>query len=303
MNAKSLYGVVCATITPFHEDGSVDEQGVKSLCRHLVDSGVHCLYPNGTNGESISLTKKERERIALIHLEENGGKATLYVQCGAATVEESYAHVRHAQEIGADGAGLMTPVFFALDDAAMRIYYEDILSQTQSFPVYAYNIPPRTGTTLGPKLLGELMDRYQNLLGIKYSYAEPSKLEEYTRCTGSRRVSVLVGNDALAMYCYLIGGDGWVSGPCAAFPLWHVALYQALLTKDYPRAAMLEGKITVTARQMADIPEVPAIKYMLKRMGVIASDCCRKPLRKLTNDEKARLDVLQDAYLKDVNIP
>lgn len=300
MNARNLYGVVCAAITPFHENGNVDEQSVKSLCRHLVDSGIHCLYPNGTNGESISLTKEERERIALLHLQENDGRARLYIQCGASTVTESYDHVLHARKIGADGAGLMTPVFFALDDEAMRAYYEDILKQAQGFPVYAYNIPPRTGTDLSSKLLGELMERHENLMGVKYSYAEPGRLVEYIRCSESRRVSVLVGNDSLAMYCYLIGGDGWVSGPCAAFPAWHAALYQALFRKDYRHAVTLEEKITLTALEMADIPEIPAIKYMLKRMGIIASDFCRRPLRQLTDKEKERLNVLQDTYLSSI---
>lgn len=302
MNTKSLYGIVCAAITPFHEDGSVDEQSVKSLCRYLVDSGIHCLFPNGTNGESISLTKEERQRIALLHHQENNGKAALYVQCGASTVAESYDHVLHARKIGADGAGLMTPVFFALDDDAMRVYYEDILSQVQDFPVYAYNIAPRTGTDLSPRLLGELMERYENLMGVKYSYAEPLRLAEYMRCTGSRKVSVLVGNDSLAMYCYLTGGCGWVSGPCAAFPSWHTALYQALLDQDYPMAAALEEKITAAAMKMADIPEIPAIKYMLKRMNIIACDHCRKPLRKLSAKEKDRLSALQDEYLRGISL-
>lgn len=54
---RTLYGVVCASVCPMHKDGSVDYDGVKKLTRHLVDNGIHCLYPNGTNGESLSLTK------------------------------------------------------------------------------------------------------------------------------------------------------------------------------------------------------------------------------------------------------
>ena len=298
MNAKLLYGAVCAAITPLHEDGTVDEEGVRRLCRHLNDACVPGLYPNGTNGESLSLSQAERERVARIYVEENAGKSTLYIQCGAATVAESYAHVAYAREIGADGAGLMTPVFFAADEAAMRLYFDELLDAERDIPVYAYNIPPRTGTDLSPGLLGDLMGRHENLVGVKYSYAEPAKLAEYVRCA-PRRASVLVGSDALAMYCHLIGGDGWVSGPCAAFPRRHVKLYRALTGKDYARAAALEDTITQAARRMASIPEIPAIKYMLKRMGVIACDRCRRPLRPLTDAEKSTLDALQDEYLME----
>lgn len=106
MDRKTLYGVVCASICPMNEDGSVDYASVRTLTRHLVDHGIHCLYPNGTNGESLSLTEDERRQIARIIAEENAGKAVLYIQCGAATVEESYRHVRFSREIGADGAGI-----------------------------------------------------------------------------------------------------------------------------------------------------------------------------------------------------
>lgn len=40
------------------------------------------------------------------------------------------------------------------------------------------------------------------------------------------------------------------------------------------------------------MPEIPAIKYMLKKLGVIACDRVRRPLRQLTDAEKARLDRL-----------
>ena len=121
---------------------------LRTLTRHLVDHGIHCLYPNGTNGESLSLTEDERRQIARIIAGENAGKAVLYIQCGAATVEESYRHVRFSREIGTDGAGLMTPVFFAMDDSAMLKYYEDILNEITDFPIYAYNIPTRSGNDL-----------------------------------------------------------------------------------------------------------------------------------------------------------
>lgn len=113
MECKRLYGVVCASITPMREDGSIDGEGVRRLTRHLIDCGIHCLYPNGTNGESLSLSQQEREEIARVMNEENAGRTALYLQCGAATVAESYAHIRFARELGADGAGLMTPCVFS----------------------------------------------------------------------------------------------------------------------------------------------------------------------------------------------
>ena len=145
MDYRSLRGVVCASICPMRDDGTVDMAGVRRLTRYLVDSGINCLYPNGTNGESLSLTRDERRDIIKIVNDENAGKAVLYNQCGAGTVAESYDHVRFSAQLGVDGVGLMTPVFFQMDGEAMRRYYEDILPEVPALPVYAYNIPARSG--------------------------------------------------------------------------------------------------------------------------------------------------------------
>lgn len=296
---RTLYGVVCASVCPMRKDGSVDYDGVKKLTRHLVDNGIHCLYPNGTNGESLSLTKEERIEVAKVIHTENAGKAVLYVQCGASTVAESYAHIRASVELGVDGAGLMTPVFFPADDASLTSYFDTILDENADFPMYAYNIPTRAGNDLSSKLLGKLMVAHDNLLGVKYSFTDVLRLEHYIDCCPSRHASVLVGNDALAIACMMLGGDGWISGPSAVFPQRHVKLYKALKTGDYETARMLQYLILRTADAMSDIPEIPAIKYMLTRLGVIENDVCRMPLRMLTGAEKARLDILLEESLRE----
>lgn len=290
MDGRKLYGVVCASICPMNQDGTIDYDGVKRLTRYLVDNGIHCLYPNGTNGESLSLTKEERFRIAETIAAENTGKAVLYIQCGASTVSESYELVRHAAKTGADGAGLMTPIFFPTDEEALRQYYDTILSSLPDFPMYIYNIPTRTGNDLSAKLLGALADAHGNLAGVKYSYPDILRLEHYADCCADRRLSVLIGNDSLAMACHTVGGSGWVSGPSAVFAAWHTAMYDALKAGKLSKAREIQYRIMRTADEMADIPEIPAIKYMLTRLGVIKSEMCRAPFRSLTGYEKARLD-------------
>ncbi|MGI6653653.1 MAG: dihydrodipicolinate synthase family protein [Christensenellales bacterium] len=294
---QSLYGVVCASVCPMNEDGSVDYEGVKNLTRHLIDDAIHCLYPNGTNGESLSLTQEERFKVAETVNTENASQAVLYIQCGSSNVEESYKHVRHSAKIGVDGVGLMNPVFFMADEESQRQYFDKILNEMGDFPIYAYNIPTRTGNDLSPKLLGDLASLHSNLYGIKYSYPDILRMEHYVDCCPGRHISVLVGNDSLAIACYMIGGDGWVSGPSAVFPKRHVQLYEALKAFDMKKAREIQYRIMRTADAMSDIPEIPAIKYMLVKMGIIRHDTCRSPLRPLTSIEKVRLDVIIDDYL------
>ncbi|MBQ7347045.1 MAG: dihydrodipicolinate synthase family protein [Clostridia bacterium] len=295
---KQLKGVVCATVTPMMPDGSVDYAGVRSLCRHLNANGIHCLYPNGTNGESLSLSAEERQKIASAILAENQNRATVYIQCGASTVSESYAHVRHARALGADGAGLMTPVFFPMDEKAMQEYYETILDEITDFPLYVYNIFTRTGNDVSAELLGRLMDRYSNLYGIKFSYPDLERIKAYVNAPQNRRAHALIGSDCNAMNCYNVGGCGWVSGPAAVYCKLHTGLWDALEAGNKEGAVAMQKGIETAMANIAGIPEIPAIKYMLMKMGVIAYDTCRAPFRKLTDEEKQRLDVALEAYQK-----
>ena len=262
MSMKLLQGAVCAQITPLCEDGSIDLAGVRALTRRLVDGGIPCLYPNGTNGESLSLSQAEREAVAQAVIDEAGGRAT---------------------------------VFFALDDEAIYRYYASILDGVGDFPIYAYNIPPRAGNDLSPSVLGALMGRYDALKGVKYSYPTTAKVLDYLSCALPRRASVLVGSDSMALPCILYGGDGWVSGPSAAFTGLHARLWREICAQSFAEAAKTQNAIIECANQMRNIPEIPAIKYLLMRLGVIRSCACRPPLRPLRQAEKETLYALLSA--------
>ena len=59
-----LHGVLTAMLTPFAEDGSVDEVAARKLARHLVENGSHGVVVAGTTGESPTL--QDDEQISLL---------------------------------------------------------------------------------------------------------------------------------------------------------------------------------------------------------------------------------------------
>lgn len=293
---KKLHGVVCASITPMMPDGSIDLESAKSLYRYLADKGIHCLYPNGTNGESLSLTYEERCQLAETCAQTNQGRCVLYIQCGAGTVAETKANILAAKELDVDGVGIMTPVFFPVDEAGMEEYFDDMIQAAGEKLSYVYNIASRTGNDVSSALLGRLMNRYEGLQGIKFSSPDLLRLAEYVHCA-DRDVDVLIGCDSLAIGCMDLGGAGWVSGPGAVFADCFVRLYREIQEGDWSAAKKTQKQIADLGKGMAGIPEIPAIKYMLCKLGVIRYDVCRAPLRKLTDVEKARLDKLLEDYL------
>ena len=171
-------------------------------------------------------------------------------------------------------------------------YYDAIMDRHPDLSMYAYNIPTRAGNDIRPEVLGALMTRHENLLGIKYSFPDIERIQAYLHCVPTRRPSVLIGCDSLALACMAVGGDGWVSGPSAVAPKLYTALSDALTAGDIAKARETQHAIVRLAQSIAGIPEIPAIKYLLMKQGIIESEACRAPLRPLTPPERARLDCL-----------
>ena len=302
MDEKRMKGLVVAAITPMNEDGSVDEQGVAGFAEFLVNAGVNCIYPNGTNGESLLLTKEERERIAEIMVKTSNGRVPVFIQCGAMSTAEAASHARHAVKIGADGIGIMTPAFFGMDDEALFQYYRDIVAPLpEDFPVYIYNIPGCTTNDVSPAMLNRLLGAFPNIKGIKFSKPDLMRAEDYLE-QPDRRPDLLIGCDSLFLQCMTLGGVGTVTGPGAIFHERFTRLYRQYSEGDLAGAIGTQQQIVKTDREMAAIPGIPALKSLLKLRGVIRTDVCRAPLRPLTESEYATLERVWNEYKEEEHI-
>ena len=49
-------GTAVAMVTPFHEDGTIDEEGYRQNINWLIDQDVDGLVAAGTTGESATLS-------------------------------------------------------------------------------------------------------------------------------------------------------------------------------------------------------------------------------------------------------
>ena len=302
MYDKRLYGVVIPTITPMKENGTVDEESTADFCSYLVKAGVNAIYPNGTNGESLLLNTEERNRVAEVMVETNGNKLSAFIQCGSMTTKETINHAIHSVEIGADGIGIMTPAFFSMDAEALFSYYDTVLKNLpEDFPVYIYNIPGCTTNDVTPELLNRLLEAHPNIVGIKFSSPNLMRVEDYfIQC--ERRPNLLIGCDSLFLQCLVTGGVGTVTGPGSVYHERFTRLYRQFCEGDFEGAMRTQEQIVTTDRKLRGIPEIPALKAMLKMRGVIKTDICREPLRKLTKDEYKVIGNVLDEYLKEESI-
>src|SRR6187402_2682696 len=96
-------GCGTALVTPFRQDGSLDEGTLRRLVRRQIDAGINFLVPCGTTGESPTLTRAEHLRVVEITLAEAAGKTPVLAGAGGYNTHEVIELAQELERMGANG--------------------------------------------------------------------------------------------------------------------------------------------------------------------------------------------------------
>ena len=285
---KKLYGVTTAMVTPFKENGEVDYKGIRQLTNMLIDKGVNCLYPCGTTGEMFRLSMGERKEIAETIIQTAAGRVTVFIHCGAMNQEDTISLLKHAEKAGADGAGIVTPAFFGATDRELEEYYVTAAGSVGStFPIYLYNIPQCSGNDISKETAERITERCENVIGIKYSYADINRTVDYLNVKDGK-FSVLHGCDRVFTSMLALGCDGTVSGIAGVFPEPFVAVYKAFQQGELETARALQKICVKYCDALKCGSNMSYFKEALKMRGIHAG-VMRKPQLDIEEPELIRL--------------
>ncbi len=179
---KRLSGLVAATHTPFHADGSLNLQAVEKQAEHLMRAGVGTVFIGGTTGESASLTLEERRALSRRWLEvAKGGAIKVIVHVGSNCLADSRVLAAEAESLGAVAISAVAPSYFkprSLDLVVASC--AEVASAAPNTPFFYYDIPGLTGVAFSmAEFLGVASPRIPNLAGIKFS--NPDQMA-FTEC-------------------------------------------------------------------------------------------------------------------------
>lgn len=300
---QKLFGTVVPIITPFTENDTIDVPSLKRLVDHCIDHGLQCLYPCGTTGEMMYLTVAERKLIAETVIRHTAKRVPVFVQAGAWNLADTIELAQHAVSAGADGIGVITPVFYKLSDQGIIDFYEAVSkSVPENFPVYLYSIPQNAINDINPQTAQIIAEKCSNVIGIKYSYPDFTRLQQFM-LVRNETFSVLVGPDHLFEALCAVGGDGVVSGNAMCIPEHYVKLWEAIQAKDYDLATKYQRRTNILNATMCAVNNIAAYKVILKDEGIIASTKMRRPMENLTQQqEKELLSAMKNLEYRKVMI-
>ncbi|GAI29669.1 unnamed protein product, partial [marine sediment metagenome] len=157
-------GALTAMVTPFDNDGKIDEEGLRENVKFQIKSGIHGLVPVGTTGECTTLSYEEHNRVVEIVIDAAKGKVPVLAGTGSNSTWEAIMLTKHAKEVGADGALLVVPYYNKPTQVGLYQHYKRLAEV--DLPQVIYNIPSRTSVNMQPETMAKLA-KLKNVVGVK----------------------------------------------------------------------------------------------------------------------------------------
>lgn len=197
------WGIITAVLTPFAEDGSVDEEAFVALVGHLLDNGSDGVVVAGTTGEGTTLTDDEKLRLFELAVSEFGGRGTIVAGTGSNDTAHTVHLTERATELGCDAVLCVTPYYNKPNFRGLVAHYEAIAAATDK-AVVLYNIPSRCVVDISNDQLARLAE-IPNVSAVKQA-----RYEDIQPIDG---LDLLAGNDDVLAEVLDKGGAG---GICVA---------------------------------------------------------------------------------------
>jgi dihydrodipicolinate synthase/N-acetylneuraminate lyase len=272
-----LHGVLAAAVTPLKDAGeSLDEDVFAPYVDFLAGGGLNGLLALGTTGEGFLLPLEQRMRAAQLYVDAAQGRLLVAVHCGAQSTWDTVELAAHAADVGADAVAVMAPPYFPLDDAALLAHLSAAARACAPTPFYVYEFAARSGYPVPVAALEQLREVAPNFRGLKVSDSPWDRFAPYL----IEGLDVFVGPEVLIPQGLAAGAVGAVSALASAFPELVVAA-----VRDPERADL--GPVRAAVERF---PFQAAAKVVLARRGVPIGPDVRRPLRTLTDEERAELE-------------
>lgn len=264
-------GLSVAMVTPFR-NGEVDRDATTRLVEHLIGGGVQGLVVSGSTGEAATCTVEERRDLWRFVKERAQGRAWVVAGTGTNSTADSIVLTRMAEEIGLDGAMVVTPFYNKPTPKGQAAHFAAVARSTK-LPVILYNVPGRTGTNTTADVLAMVQD-VPNIRAVKEA---SGNLDQMAQVRTRTRFTLLSGDDSLTLPCISVGGAGIISVVGHVVPReMRTLVDHALAGRNAEALAMHQRLMPIFRAAFLESNPSP-IKYLLSEMGICANEL-RLPL-------------------------
>jgi 4-hydroxy-tetrahydrodipicolinate synthase len=277
-------GSMPALVTPF-KNGAVDLDTLKKLVEWHIDQGSHGLVPVGTTGESPTLTYEEHELVVAEVVKAAAGRIPVIAGAGSNNTTESMHFMRHAKEVGAAAALVVTPYYNKPTQDGLYAHFKT-LHDAVDLPIVIYNIPGRSVVDMTPATMGALA-QLPRIVGVKDATGDLARVCAQ-RITCGKDFLQISGEDATAHGFNAQGGVGCISVTANVAPALCAQLQNATLAGDFKTALEIQDRLMPLHQAIFTEPGLVGVKYAMSLLDLCSAEV-RLPLTPLTDGTKEKV--------------
>jgi 4-hydroxy-tetrahydrodipicolinate synthase len=281
-----------AIITPFNEDGCVNEDKFRQLVEFQIENGTDVIVPCGTTGESATLNYDEHDLVVRACIEQANGRVPVVAGTGSNSTAEAVEMSLHAKEMGADGLLLVSPYYNKPSQEGLYQHYKTI-AEAVALPQVLYNVPGRTGMNMTAETTIRLAD-IDNIVAVKEASGDVTQASEIISKAGDK-IDVLSGDDFLTLPLMACGAKGVISVTANIMPKEVKAMVTAINEGRWDDARAMHLKMLDLHNAMFIESNPVPVKTALSLMGR-CGETIRQPLVDLQPANLERLKSVMATY-------
>ncbi|MCH9613414.1 MAG: 4-hydroxy-tetrahydrodipicolinate synthase [Chlamydiia bacterium] len=277
--------MITAMITPFLCDGAIDIDGLKTNISFQIENGASGLLLLGTTGEAPTINHEERCEIIHSAAECINKRIPLMVGTGTNSTETTIQLTKEAYALGASSALIVTPYYNCPTQTGIIKHFEAIHDETK-LPIYLYNHPKRTGTSLELETLIEIA-KLPRIKGLKDCSGDLAFFKQAMEVLPSE-FELYCGDDGLCLPAMELGAKGLISVASNLIPKEIAALIKLCTSQDFKQAESdfqtLSPLLDALFIETNPIPIKAAMELLHRPSGR-----CRLPLYTMSAENKELL--------------
>jgi 4-hydroxy-tetrahydrodipicolinate synthase len=284
-----IKGSIPPLFTPF-KNGAVDYDTYARMIEFQIKEGSHGILVNGTTSEPASLTAEERNRLVSLAMEVVKGRVPVVAATGSQSLAETKVLTAHAAKEAVDALLIVTPYYSRPPQRGIIQYYLEV-TKGLSTPWMIYHIPGRAAVSVTVDTVKELKDKSPTFVGMKHASPDLDLVSDCFAAVGLD-FKIFVGLEELSFPMMAVGACGLMNAVGNLRPRVLADMCEAVWRGDLVGAQALHHRLhEINKAVFFDTNPIP-MKYMAKKLGLIASNEHRLPMVPATPELEKRLDAV-----------
>ena len=288
-----LKGTGVAIVTPFKKNGQIDFSAYELMIDFYVNNAISYLVILGTTGESHTITFDEKSRILDNIVKLNRGRLGLVVGFSGNNTQKLVGELSNYNLRDFNAILSVCPYYNKPSQVGLYQHFSHI-SKASPIPLILYDVPSRTGVSISSQTVYRLLEKYDNIIGIKDATGDINKGLDLIK-NSPKNFHVISGDDYTAVDLVLNGGSGVISVVAGAYPREFSKIIDFARENREQEAKQHFNKLKIIIDLLFQEGNPAGIKALLSLKG-FCENILRLPLTKVGNklfeDIKEKIKIL-----------